>query len=400
MAASSPEQVRPGRPWRLPVISRDPDEPHRASTPLELLFDLCFVVAVSSAAAELHRALAEGQVAKSLPSYLMGFFAIWWAWMNFTWFASAYDVDDVPYRLLTLVQLGGVLVLAAGVPAAFDHGDFTAVTLGYTIIRVAMIGHWLRAAQDDEAGRTTALRYAAGLFIVQVAWLLRLLLPDALGFAAFLVLVVVEVSVPLWAERTRMTKWHAGHIAERYGLFTLIVLGESVLTSTNTLQIAIAEGGISRALLCVAGGGLLLIFGLWWSYFKRPAELGLRIAHQTSFLWGYAHYAVFASLAATGAGIQVVAETAAHNTHLGQATAAFTVAVPVAVALLVVGTVQSLLDPSRSFVLRFVTAAVLVLAAAASGWFGVPAAVALLLMAIAVCGLIVLDLWDESRRAI
>ena len=88
------------RPWRRPLTGRDATEPHRAATPLELLFDLSFVVAVAAAAAELHHGIAEDHVGVSVLRYLMVFFAIWWAWMNFTWFASAYDTDDVPYRLL------------------------------------------------------------------------------------------------------------------------------------------------------------------------------------------------------------------------------------------------------------------------------------------------------------
>ena len=119
--------------------SRDAGEDHRASTPLELLFDLCFVVAIARAASLLHHAVSHGAAGSAVVSYLLVFFAIWWAWMNFTWFASAFDVDDLLYRLLTLVQMAGVLVLAAGVPTAFEHGDFTAITIGYVIMRVALI---------------------------------------------------------------------------------------------------------------------------------------------------------------------------------------------------------------------------------------------------------------------
>jgi low temperature requirement protein LtrA len=110
-----------GRPWRVPMVARDTGERHRASTPLELLFDLTFVVAVAAAAAQLAHAIVEDHAAQGLLGYLMVFFAIWWAWMNFTWFASAHDRDDTPYRLVTLVQMSGVLVLAAGVPAAMNE---------------------------------------------------------------------------------------------------------------------------------------------------------------------------------------------------------------------------------------------------------------------------------------
>src|SRR4029079_2842267 len=131
---------------RWPLAARDPGEEHRASTPLELLFDLCFVVAVGQAAADLHHAVGEQHAAHGLVGYAMVFFAIWWAWMNFSWFASAYDQDDVLYRLLTLVQMSGVLVLATGVDAAFEQADFTRVTVGYVVMRVPMTLQWLRAA--------------------------------------------------------------------------------------------------------------------------------------------------------------------------------------------------------------------------------------------------------------
>jgi len=73
------------------MSGRDPNEEHRAATPLELFFDLAFVVAVASAASELHHAIAEDHVVTGLVGFAVVFFAIWWAWVNFTWFASAYD---------------------------------------------------------------------------------------------------------------------------------------------------------------------------------------------------------------------------------------------------------------------------------------------------------------------
>jgi low temperature requirement protein LtrA len=109
--------------WLRRMVGRDPDEAHRASTPLELLFDLTLVVAVARATSKLHHALAQGHAGHALAGYAVMFFDLWWAWVNFTWFASAYDTDDVAYRLLTLLQMAGVLVYAAGIPAAFEHYD-------------------------------------------------------------------------------------------------------------------------------------------------------------------------------------------------------------------------------------------------------------------------------------
>src|SRR5687768_13763047 len=121
-----------------PVI-RDPDEEHRSSTPLELFVDLAFVVAVAQAAAGLHHELVEGHVGDGIVGFLMGFFGIWLAWMNFTWFASAHDANDVPYRLLTLVQIAGALVYAAGVLTAVEDHTFTLGVIGYVLMRLALV---------------------------------------------------------------------------------------------------------------------------------------------------------------------------------------------------------------------------------------------------------------------
>lgn len=180
------------------MTGRDPQEGHRPSTPLELFVDLTFVVAVAAAAVELHHGLSEDHVGASVFSYVAVFFAIWWAWMSFTWFASAYDTDDVPYRLLVFVQMVGVLVLAAGVARAFDDDDFAIITLGYVVMRLALVCQWLRAAEFDAARRATAHRYAAGIAIVQVGWVARLALPDALLVVGFGVLVAAEIAIPIW----------------------------------------------------------------------------------------------------------------------------------------------------------------------------------------------------------
>src|SRR5512132_623546 len=114
----------PGGAWYRPMVARPTDEAHRSATVLELFFDLCFVVAVAQAAAALHHQVSVDHVGNGVVGYVTLFFAIWWAWMNFTWFASAYDTDDVAYRLTTLVQISGALILAAGVPDAMAGSDF------------------------------------------------------------------------------------------------------------------------------------------------------------------------------------------------------------------------------------------------------------------------------------
>ena len=169
--------------------ARGADEAHRVATPLELFFDLCFVVAVAQAANSLHHAISADHIGQALVSYPMVFFAVWWAWMNFTWFASAYDTDDVAYRLAVLVQIAGVLILAAGVPRLFEEHDLTVVTIGYFVMRVSLAGQWLRAAHSDPPARRTNIRYAVGVSVCMLGWLVVLMLSDGWQVGAFLVMV-------------------------------------------------------------------------------------------------------------------------------------------------------------------------------------------------------------------
>ena len=213
------------RGFHVRMKGRDANEDHRASSPLELLFDLVFVVAIASLVLQLANGIVEGHVEQAGP-FMFVFFAIWWAWMNFTWFASAYDTDDALYRILTVVQMAGVLILAAGVPAAFDDLDYAGVTVGYLVMRVGLVALWVRASIEHPERRATTRRYAIGVSVVQLGWLLRLLLPPEIGQFAFIVLALADLAVPIWAERKGWTPWHPRHIAERYGLFTIILLGE------------------------------------------------------------------------------------------------------------------------------------------------------------------------------
>ena len=316
------------------------DESNRAATPLELLFDLTFVAAVAQLAAHLAHGIGSGDVASVVGPFLMVFFAVWWAWMNFTWFASAYDCDDVGYRLAAFVQMGGVLVLAAGTGEAFDDGDYTAVTLGYLVMRLGLLALWTRAAVQHPRGRSTALRYAGGIAVLEVLWLSRLALGDRAALTTFLVLVVLELLVPPWAERHGATSWHPHHIAERYALFTIILLGESVFAST-TAVLAVLELAAGPDLVAVSVAGLVVVAALWWLYFAAPAGAGLAARPEWSYVWGYGHYLLFAALAALGAGLEVaVAASDGHQTRVPVWGAVAAVAVPVAVVLAMVELLQ------------------------------------------------------------
>lgn len=315
------------------MTARDAGEQHRAASPLELFFDLVFVVAVSLSSQQLHHMESHGHLGAGVGSYLMLFFAIWWAWMNFTWFGTSFAVDDWAYRVTTIVQMAGVLVLASGSAAAMEHQDFTIVTLGYVIMRLAMVGQWLRAAASVPEFRRVCLRYAAGITVVQIAWVLRLLLPPTAGLFAFFVLVAAEVLVPVWAEHREHAPWNAHHITERYSLFTLILLGESILASAGAIIAALQEQEHLTELIVVSAAGLVIAAGMWWVYFSREHTGHIRTLG-SSIRYGYFHYAIFAAAGAFSAGIEIAVDDIGHEAHLSSIAAHATLTVPVVLFVL------------------------------------------------------------------
>jgi low temperature requirement protein LtrA len=275
----------------------------------------------------------------------MVFFAIWWAWVNYSWFASAYDTDDIIFRLLTFVVMTGVLVLAAGAPrAAGAEHNFWVVVIGYLIMRVAMIPLWLRVAHEHVEVRRTALRYAGAVAFIQLLWVLRtiFLADHAVGWLSFVALAVLEMVGPWWAERTGSTPWHRHHIAERYELFTIIVLGEVILATSQAISGALDNHGLDTQLLLLITGALLMVFSMWWIYFKRPMVDSLR--QETSFVFGYVHGFVFASIAAVGACLATLVDLVEDKAHIEPRTGVLLLVGAVSVYMVVIAGLHGLAD--------------------------------------------------------
>lgn len=363
------------------MAGRDPHEANRVSTPLELLFDLTFATSFSLAAGQFAHLLAAGHIGAASAGFGFASFAICWAWINFTWFSSAFDTDDWIFRVATMVQMTGVLILAIGLPPMFksiEHGahlDNSVMVLGYVVMRVAMIFQWLRAARQDPAHRRACLTYAIAISLAQIGWiaLIVLDLPLRPAFAFTAVFVAVEMAGPMLAERKDGgTPWHAHHMAERYSLFAIIALGEGVVGTVAALSAVIEAQGwtMDVALACLAGTGLT--FGMWWVYSMLPSAPILHRHRDRSFVWGYGQIGIIAAIVATGAGLHVAAYFIEHEAKIGPLATVLTVAVPLGVFLAGIYALYAYLvrrfDPFHIWLL-LATAAVLAagIAAAAAG---------------------------------
>jgi low temperature requirement protein LtrA len=332
-----PASVRAHRIQRM--SGRDPHEEHRVATPLELLFDLTFVVAFGIAANEFAHLLAENHIGAGLLAFSFATFAICWAWINFAWFASAYDTDDWIYRVMTMLQMVGVIILALGLPQMFasvEHGghvDNRVLVAGYITMRISLVGQWLRAAKQDPDRRSACLTYATAVTVAQIGWAATIFLRTSLpvSFAIVVLLIGIELLGPVLAE-TRMggTPWHAHHITERYSLLTIIALGEGVVGTVASVSAVVGAQGWSFDAVFVAVAGIGLTFGMWWTYFLMPNADLLHAHRERSFFFGYFHIVPFGAIVATGAGLHAAAYYIEHHSKLGSVETVLAVALPVA----------------------------------------------------------------------
>ena len=382
-------------PHGLRLMSgRDPHEQHRVATPLELLYDLTFVVGFGVAGEQFAHLLAEGHFAAGLVGFGFAIFAVCWCWINYSWFASAYDTDDWAYRVATMVQMIGVVVLALGLPQVFnsiDEGhtiDNAVAVAGYVVMRLSMIFLWLRAARQDQPRRQACQTYAVTIGVAQVGWVALLLAHTTVAafFAWGALLILIEMVGPVIAERGKGgTPWHAHHIAERYGLLTIITLGETVIGTVASLGAVVESQGWSIDAVLVAVAGIGLTFGLWWMYFTVPAGEVLHVHRERAFPWGYGHMLIFGSIAATGAGLHVAASYIGHEAHIGATATVMTVAAPVAVfAFALFALFTYLVHAADPFHLALLaaTAAILALAVLLAS-AGLPMAVCLVVLMLA-----------------
>lgn len=379
---------------RIPMTGRDPDEPGRASSPLELLFDLTFVVAVGTSASYFAEMVADGHAGKAVVAFVLAMFAIVNAWINFSWFASAFDTDDWLYRVLTMVVMIGVVVFALGLPAMFhsvdvgDHLDVRVMVVGYIVMRIAMVLQWWRAGRESPSFRHVGYGSIRWTIIAQIGWVIIAFvhMPLLVAGVGCVLLGVLELLVPVLTQgRASGTPWHPHHVAERYSLFAIIALGEGVVgtvASSGGLLGGRDGGSWSLDAIAIVVAGVGLTFGMWWVYFTTPFGEILVHRRNRGYLFGYGHIPLYMGIAGAGAGLHVAGLSLEHHSHIGPAAVVLALALPVGVYLLMVYLLHTLLlsapDPFHILLLTL-TAVVLALAVVLAA-FGVSISVCLLVV--------------------
>ena len=346
--------------------------------------------------------------------FVMLFFTIWNAWLPFIWFSSSYDVDDVLYRIGTLGQMIGILVVADGIQNALSE-----VLIGYVILRLFLeVFLRGRAAYQDPEHRGINLKCSAASLLLLVGWgaLFHSDMSDIVFQVCYVILGLLEFIVPMVVIATSPVphRYHAHHISERYAEFTIIVFGECLLSLSRATVIESTFFNYrSLATLILS---MILLFMLWWFYFLMPFGHVMDADPGTAFRIGRGHFFIHGSLAAFATGLFMVArcanpvdphaatESLLHGNAttdqvMSTQTASMMIAVPIAAFLLSLPAVIGL-PP-----VAYLKVGVVGLAEVVLGLFVTPLVsleVMLFLYCIPVCALLVSVIWqggiDEETK--
>jgi low temperature requirement protein LtrA len=285
-------------------------DPGRKVTWLELFFDLIFVAAV----AQVGEPLRDDYTLGGLVRYTTLFILIWWAWMGNSMFATRFNSDDGLQRVLTLVQMFAVAAMAANASDALDSRSSAGFAAAYAAMRLLLVAQYWRARQVD-CVRRLATRYLIGHGIAAVFWLASAFVPAPARYVIWAVALAIDLGTPwLAVAHSVAAPPDAAHLPERFGLFTLILLGESIIAVMHGMK---SQEDWSVAAAASAFLGMAIAFVLWWWYFDgatAAAEQHIRTrADAVRFhVLSYAHLPLYIGIAAAGAGVERIV-------HLGTA---------------------------------------------------------------------------------
>ena len=285
----------------------------RHATWLELFFDLVFVLAITELAGLLH----SDPTLVGVKHFALLFVPVWWAWMGYSYYADQFDSDDVPdsagFRITMLLAMLLTVVLAVTVHDALAGGS-AAFAGAYVALRLLLVALYFHAGRQVPEARDLCARFAVGFAAGAGLWLGSLLVPEPWRYVVWALALVVEIATPAVAYLTTpVVPAQRSHMPERFGLFTILVLGEAVIVVGG--GIAASTAWAWRPTL-VATLGFVVAACLWWLYFDRTDEeaisravaSGARDALARSFVYGYSHLFIYGGITAVSVGIELAVE--------------------------------------------------------------------------------------------
>ncbi|MEM7591631.1 MAG: low temperature requirement protein A [Cyanobacteria bacterium P01_A01_bin.83] len=301
--------------FQPPKLRREEcEEGERSATWLELFFDLIFVVAI----AQLAHNFKEDFNLLGLAKLGVLFVPVWWCWVGATFYDTRFDNDGLVDRLSTLMQMA----IAASMAANIHHGlsgSSINFALSYIAFRGVLICQYLHAGYHVPQARYLTHWYAAGFSISIGFWLISIFLPLPWRFVFWAIGLIFDFATPLTAgDRVAKVPPNMAHTTERIGLFTIIVLGESIVAVVG----GVSGQEWSPMSIAIALLGLSIAFSFWWMYFdtvdKSPLH-GMRTGKmRIALTWLYAHLPLAVGLTATGVGVEKMIHGLNNDSAMGE----------------------------------------------------------------------------------
>lgn len=262
---------------------------------LELFYDLIFVATII----QLGNALSAHPYGMGYALFFGLFLPVWWTWTGYTFYSNRFIVDDMLHRGLVFLQMFFIGLMAVLVPRVFE-GQTQGFALAYAAVRLTLVAMYARTWwQETEARQVTGL-YTAGFTAGAALWFVSAFLPSPWVYLVWVVAMVVDLATPtnrFGRELNSRFPPDMPHATERYGLFTIIVLGETFVKVLTE----VSDKGGTPAMVVMAGLALAITCSVWWIYFDDVA--GSRIKQDirlSQFVWVYAHFPLAASITAIG----------------------------------------------------------------------------------------------------
>ena len=294
--------------WQKPELRRDEDENReRKATWLELFYDLVFVVII----AQLSHALAADVSWRGVATFALPFVPAWWLWIGGTIYAERFETEDIGHRLITFLQMVPVAAMAVFLHHGLEHNS-AGFAIAYACGRLLIIGMWVRGGLHNPVARPVTDLFAVGFTISVLLFLGSLLVPSPQRFILWTLALVIDLLVPLSTipHQKRLPRFSTSRLPERFGLFTIIVLGETIVGVVSGLA---ENHHVTWEIGLVALLGMTLAFGLWWLYFDGVSHQPPRPTIGWSLARNYLHLPLVLGITATGAAVLGVVGHADHG---------------------------------------------------------------------------------------
>jgi low temperature requirement protein LtrA len=279
----------------------------RRTTPVELLWDLVFVFAVT----QVTTLLANHTNWARLGEAMLVLALVWWAWSAFVWAANAQEEESRTLRACLLAGTALIFVVGLAVPNAFGRNSLL-FAVAYAAVRFMHLGVYADAARRGHAGRAAILSFAVTVVVGMVLLVAGAVAHGWARVVLWLVALAIDYAGPAWLTRERLRGLQqvaVAHFAERYGAFVIICIGESIVA----VGVGIPQRHLTTGLVIGATLPLLTAVGMWWTYFDRTADRAqerLRV-HDDPVLaaadaYSYMHLVIVAGIIIFAGGVKAV----------------------------------------------------------------------------------------------